>query len=575
MAAGRTAQQAAGSLYFLPLGGTDQIGMNMSLYGASPSVPSDSGAVPLDDQKWIIVDMGVSFADDYFPGVDILLPDPEFIVERRENLLAIVLTHAHEDHIGAVARLWPRLRCPVYATPFTAEMLRGRLGEAGLLDQVPLHVVPLGGEIDLDPFHLRYITVTHSILEPNALAITTAAGTLLHTGDFKCDPEPLIGELIDEASLTRLGDEGVLAMICDSTNIFRSGSSGSEATVRKNLIDLVGRQSGRVAVTTFASNAVRVASIAAAAEANGRHPVLVGRSMERVVSVARKCGYLKDLPELVSLPDSGYLPPDKVLYICTGSQGEPRGAMAQITRGEHRHVSLGAGDTVIFSSKIIPGNELSLARLHNGLAAAGVEVITENDAPIHVSGHPARDEVANMYSWVRPQISVPVHGDARHIEHHIEFAREMGVTESVAVSNGAMVRLSPGPATIVDHVHTGRLAVDGSCLLPEADIVLAQRRKIKATGHVVVTLAVDDDARLMAPVACSIQGVPAENGDGELVTDIDLCVADLLAKMKSADKRTDSTLAEAVRRKVRNLCQKAIGKKPIVQVQVIRIKESG
>src|SRR5689334_19818641 len=395
---------AADELLFLPLGGAGEIGMNLNLYGHAG--------------KWLMVDLGIAFGDDTTPGVEVVMPDPAFIEERRQDLAGIVLTHAHEDHLGAVADLWPRPRAPVYATPFAASVLRRKLTEAGLLDEVPVTEVALGGKFTVGPFELEMIVMTHSILEPNALAIRTKLGTVFHTGDWKIDPEPLLGEVTDEATLQQIGEQGALAMVCDSTNVFVDGEAGSEATVRANLEKLVKTRRGRIAATCFASNLARVESIAKAAVAAGRHPVLAGRALQRMVDAAQECGYLLDFPACVEERQAGYLPRDKALFICTGSQGEPRAAMAKLANNDHRDLVLEEGDAAIFSSRVIPGNERSVGRLQNALMARGVEVITDREADIHVSGHPARDELVRVYQWVRPKIALPVHGEVRHMVEH-------------------------------------------------------------------------------------------------------------------------------------------------------------
>ncbi len=384
-------------LYFLSLGGAGEIGMNLNLYGYGPR----------NKQKWILVDLGVTFGDDTVPGIDLIMADPEFIIDRREDLLAIVLTHAHEDHIGAVGHLWPDLRCPIYATQFTANMLRDKLDEAGIAKQAKITVVPLNGRIQIGPFDIHYLSITHSIPEPNALAIRTPLGNIFHTGDWKLDPDPLLGRATDEAGITAFGDEGVLAMVCDSTNVFTPGYAGSEAAVKSSLSTLLSGMKGRVAVTAFASNLARVDTIAKVAALHGRQVALIGRSMHRVTAAARGAGYLTDMPKLLNEEEAASLPKDEVLYICTGSQGEGRAALSRIAYGDHPRVTLDPGDTVIFSSRIIPGNERSIFRLQNKLAERGVVIITEKDHFVHVSGHPCRDELADMYRWVRPQIAVP------------------------------------------------------------------------------------------------------------------------------------------------------------------------
>jgi ribonuclease J len=495
---------SADELLFLPLGGAGEIGMNLNLYGHAG--------------KWLMVDLGIAFGDDTMPGVEIVMPDPAFIVERRDALAGIVLTHAHEDHLGAVADLWPRLKAPVYATPFAASVLRRKLTEAGLVDDVPVTEIPLGASFTVAPFELEMITMTHSIPEPNALAIRTKLGTVFHTGDWKIDPNPLLGEVTDEATLKRIGEEGALAMVCDSTNVFVEGEAGSESTVRANLEKLVKTRKGRVAVTCFASNVARVESVAKAAVAAGRHPVLSGRALQKMIESAQDCGYLIDFPECVSERDAGYLPRDKVLYICTGSQGEPRAAMAKIASGEHRDIVLEGGDCAIFSSRVIPGNERSVGRLQNDLMAHGVEIVTDRDADIHVSGHPARDELVRMYQWIRPKIAVPVHGEVRHMVEHAALARTCQVPETIVAPNGTMVRLAPGPAQIIDHVHAARLA-----------------------------------------------------RDGELLEAVTAGLNEMLADLSAGERRDDQRIEEAARQAVRRVVRAHLGKKPLTDVHIVRI----
>jgi len=560
LTATKTDRAAAEGLVFLPLGGTGEIGMNLNLYGCGG--------------KWIAVDMGVTFADLSVPGVDLITPDHGFIADRRKDLLAIVLTHAHEDHIGALAHLWPDLKCPVYATPFTANMLRSKLAEAGLLDQVPLHEVPLSGSIELGPFHIRYISLTHSIPEPNALAIKTPFGMVLHTGDWKIDPTPLVGVPTDEAALTQVGDDGVLALVCDSTNVLNAGESGSEAAVRNSLKELVAGCRGRVAITTFASNVARLESVARAGAENGRHVVLVGRSMRRTVAAARECGYLKDTPTFLDEEEGGYLAPEQVLYLCTGSQGEVRGAMMRIAQGEHRHVSLGAGDTVIFSAKIIPGNEKSLAALHNSLVSAGVKLLTERDHFVHVSGHPGRDELTRMYQWIRPEIAVPVHGEDVHLIRHVEFARQQGVPHPVGIRNGDVLRLAPGDPLVIETVATGRFAVDSGRLVALDGDVLRARRQLMFNGHVGVSLVVDEAGILWTEPRISLRGLPQdpETEDyAHAARKAVLAAARDLPRSKAAD---DAELQNAVRLAARRAIRKLCGKRPVTDVEIIRLSRA-
>ncbi len=542
-------------LLFLALGGAGEIGMNLNLYGHAG--------------KWLMLDLGIAFGDDTMPGVEVIMPDPTFIEERRRDLVGIVLTHAHEDHLGAVADLWPRLKAPVYATPFAASVLRRKLTQAGLLDAVRITEIPLRGKFSLGPFDLEMITMTHSILEPNALAIRTKFGTIFHTGDWKIDPDPLIGDLTDEAMLKRIGDEGVLAMVCDSTNVFVEGEAGSEAMVRTNLRKLVKGRRGRVAVTCFASNLARVESIALAAVAAGRHPVLSGPALLRMIEAAQECGYMLDFPECVSPQDGAYLPKDKVLFICTGSQGELRASMAKIANNEHRDIVLEEGDTAIFSSRVIPGNERSVGRLQNALMARGVEVITDREADIHVSGHPARDELVRVYQWVRPRIALPVHGEVRHMVEHAALARTCQVPETIVAPNGTLVRLAPGLAEIIDHVPVGRLARDGDSLVSVDGSALRERRKLLWNGAVAATLVIDGRGRAVAPPKVSLRGI--EDEEGVLVEAIAAGLREMLADLSPSERNDDKRIEEASRQAVRRVVRAHLGKKPLTDVHIVRI----
>jgi len=549
-------------LVFLPLGGAGEIGMNLNLYGIGPE----------EDRKWLMVDLGVTFGDDRTPGIDLIMPDTSFIEDYADDIVGLVLTHAHEDHIGAVGHLWPLLECPVYATPFTAALVRGKLKDVGLLDEVPLHEVPLGGAIDLDPFKIRYITLTHSIPEPNALAIETPHGVIMHTGDWKIDPDPLIGNVTDHETLEALGDAGVLAIVCDSTNVFEPGRAGSEGTVREGLTEVIAPLKGRVAVTAFASNVARVQTIAQVADQCGRHPVLVGRSMHRCLAAARACGHLKDMPPIIDEDEGAYLPPDKVLYICTGSQGEPRAALSRIARNDHPSVKMEPGDTVIFSSRIIPGNEVGIIALQNDLTALGVDIITDHHSPIHVSGHPCRDELAQMYQWIRPRIAVPVHGELRHLTEHAAFAKEMQVPETHIALNGTMVRLAPGPSQIIDEVPAGRLYLDGEILIRSDDEGLRQRKRISYQGYVHVTVVLDDNGKLKAEPLIVVEGLPPEDWDGrDLDYVVEEAVDGALGKLSPRDRKRDETVTEKLRVAARRSVRDGAGKNPITRVDVIRV----
>jgi len=480
----------------------------------------------------------------------------------REDLLAIVLTHGHEDHLGAVAHLWPRLRCPVYATPFTARLLQDKLKEAGLLDRVPVKIVPLSGAIKLGPFALEFISITHSIPEPNAIAIRTGLGTIVHTGDWKIDPDPLLGEVTNDAALRRLGEEGVLAMVCDSTNALVPGESGSEGEVRRSLIRLIGSLKGRVAVTAFASNVARLQSVAEAAEAAGRELVLVGRSMHHMVNCARDTGYLKKFPRVIPEDEAVDFPADNVLYLCTGSQGEPRAALARIASDNHSNVSLGEGDTVIFSSRIIPGNELAIFELQNQLAAKGIAVITERDHFVHVSGHPARDELAAMYAWVKPRIAVPVHGELRHISEHARLAESFQVPQAVVALNGQMVRLAPGRAEIIDETPSGRLHLDGRVLVHEDEGFARARRSLGYAGFIGVTLVLDRRGRIVTDPVLHMEGIP----DAVLEP-----VREAVSRAANGKRGKGNDLEEDVRIAARRAANDIWGKKPVVRVQTVEV----
>jgi len=553
------AKPAAGwhddELVFLPLGGAGEIGMNLNLYGLAG--------------KWLMIDLGITFADETMPGIDVVTPDPSFIAERRDNLLGIVITHAHEDHLGAVALLWPELECPVYATPFAAAVLRGKLEEQGLLGEVPLHEVPLGGELRLGPFEIEFISITHSIPEPNALAIRTALGTVLHTGDWKLDPDPLLGETTDETALRRLGEAGVLALVCDSTNVFNPGESGSEAAVRKSLDALIEGRRGRIAVSTFASNVARVKTVAAVAAKHNRHLVVVGRSLHRMIQAARDTGYMDDLGPLLDEAEGGYLPPDAVLYLCTGCQGEPRGAMARVAAGAHPEVVLGTGDLAIFSSKVIPGNERAIGRMQDQLIAAGVEVIGERSHFVHVSGHPCRDELMRMYEWIRPQVAVPVHGELRHLVEHAELARSLQTPLAVTITNGQVLKLAPGRPEVVAEVGAGRWYLDGEVLVSSADETLKERRRLMFNGSAVLTLVLDDRGEALAPPSLVLLGIPG--AVARLEREVRAAVGKALAQLSRGARRHDDCVAESARIAARQALRRASGKRPVVEVRVVRV----
>ncbi len=547
-------------LLFLPLGGAGEIGMNLNLYGYGQP----------DDAQWIMVDLGVTFADPSMPGVDVMMPDPAFIEEHRDSLLGIVLTHAHEDHLGAVQYLWPRFGCPVYATPFTAAVLRRKLGEVDWGRDVPIIEVPLGATFSMGPFDLELITLTHSIPEPNAIAIRTEHGTVLHTGDWKFDAAPVVGDTPDIKRLRELGDEGVLAMVCDSTNVFSPGDSGSEGDLKDSLSKVIAGCTGRVAVACFASNIARLHTVAEAAHENGRDVVLAGRSLYRMVAAAKETGYLPEDMVFVDESEAGYIPRDKCLLICTGSQGEPRAALSRIASGDHPRVSMDDGDTVIFSSRVIPGNEVSISQLQNQLASRNINIITWQDAFVHVSGHPARDELTEMYHLAKPQIAVPVHGEARHMIEHAKLARECQVQQAIVSENGSMISLTPGKVGVVDQVPSGRLALEGNRLVPLNGELVRRRRQALFNGFVVATVVLDEDGELFEDPQISASGL-LEVGEHDLeeaaLAAIEDCVENMPAKAKDQDAVAEETIRIALRRLFRSM----LDKKPITIIHLVRV----
>ena len=545
---------ATNDLAFLPLGGTGEIGMNLNLYRCGG--------------KYLAVDCGIGFGGSELPEVDVMMPDPAFIAERRDRLVGLVITHAHEDHIGAVAWLWPQLRCPVYATPFAAAVLRRKLGEAGILNDVKLRVVAPGSAFDLLPFRLQFIPVAHSIPEAQALVIRTPAGTVLHTGDWKIDADPLIGPRTDEAAFRALGEEGVLAMICDSTNAMVEGHSGSEAEVRRSLVDVIGGIKGRVAVTCFASNVARVESVALAARANGRSVALVGRSLRNLDAAARECGYLKGIPPFLSEDEANDVPDENLLIIVTGSQGEPRSALARIAMDTHPRIELGEGDTVVFSSRNIPGNERAIVTVQDNLVRRGVELMTHEDALVHVSGHPARDELRRLYSLVKPRVSIPVHGEWRHLSAHAALAQEMGFT-SIMLEDGDILSLAPGRPEVTDSAPVGRLVLDGTRLVPLQGGVMGARRRMLFNGVVIASLAVDETGRLRGTPRVSAPGLfePEDPENARVVTELSQSLADLPAPLR----RDDSALADAAKAALRRALGRRLQKRPLVDVHLLRV----
>ena len=551
---------------FLPLGGSGEIGMNLNLFGFGPE----------NDRKWIIVDMGVTFGGPDTPGIEIIMPDIEFIEQIRHNILGIVLTHAHEDHMGALARLWDKIRCPVWATPFTMYLVKDRLSEAEILDEVPLNLVQLGGKIKLGPFEIDLITLTHSIPEPNALAIRTPLGTVLHTGDWKIDPNPQIGDPVDEDALRKLGKAGVLAMICDSTNVFTPGEAGSEEGVRAELTKLIAEYDGRgVAVASFASNVARLESVMLAARENNRSVCLIGRSMKRMTAAAKSVGLLSKVGALLTEDEAQAMPSAHVLYLCTGSQGEPRAALSRIASGQHRSVKFHQGDVVIFSSKIIPGNEKGIFALQNALADDGVEIITEKMRPIHVSGHPCRDELTAMYDWVNPEIAIPVHGERRHLLEHAKLAKNLGIKHAYAPRNGEMIQIAPTGPQVVDIVASGRLHQDGNDIVSAHDEGLRLRRKMAYAGHISVGLVINGKGSLVAGPEPRISGFP-EGKTGELIEDLLDDVAevaeDTFDRITRRDRRDEEVVETKLASKIKRRVRERTGKRTLVEVIVHKVK---
>ena len=546
--------RANADLAFLPLGGTGEIGMNLNLYRSGGT--------------WLAVDCGIGFGGSEHPEVDVMVPDASFIADRRDRLVGLVITHAHEDHIGAVAHLWRSLRCPVYVTPFAAAVLRRKLSEAQMLNEVPVRVVPPGGSFELPPFSLQFIRMAHSIPESQSLVIRTPAGTVLHTGDWKLDPDPLIGPRSDEEALAKLGEEGVLAMICDSTNAMVEGHSGSEADVRRSLAALIRSLRGRVAVTCFASNVARMESIALAAKASGRTVAMVGRSLRNIDAAARECGYLKGLPPFASEDEANDIADDNLLIMVTGSQGEPRSALARIALDQHPRIELGEGDTVVFSSRVIPGNERAIGTVQDNLVRRGVRVMTDADHMIHVSGHPARDELRRLYRLVKPPVAVPVHGEWRHLSAHAELAREAGI-RAVLMEDGDILNLAPGEIEVVDSAPVGRLVLDGNRLVPLSGSVMGARRRMLFNGVAIASLAVDEAGRLCGRPRISVPGLfdPDDPEPTRIADELAEAVADMPAPLR----RDDAALAEAAKAALRRLLGRRLQKRPLVDVHLIRV----
>jgi ribonuclease J len=550
-------------LTFASLGGVGEIGMNLSIYGLGQG----------KQRSWLAVDLGVYFGDEeHLPGIDLVMPDIRFLEKEKKNLVGLVLTHAHEDHFGAIIDLWPKLKCPIYATQFSAALFAAKCASERNPPKIPVTVVPSGGTIQLGPFSVEFIPVAHSIPESHALAIKTSVGTVLHTGDWKIDPTPIIGLPTDERRLRELGDEGVLALIGDSTNAVREGRSPSEMEVAKTITELMKAAKGRVAVTTFASNVARLRAVADAAEAAGREVVVVGRAMERVVQVARETGYLEGVRAFRSADYYGHFPADKVVALCTGSQGEPRAALSRIANADHPQVTLNKGDTVIFSSRTIPGNEKSVGTIINGLVTQGVEVITDRTHLVHVSGHPRRDELRDMISWVRPQLLIPVHGEALHLHEHAKLARACGVPKTMIVKAGDLVRLGPGDSAVIDQLPSGRLYKDGAILEDSKSRAVTERKRLSFAGCAFIAIAVSEKGDLVNDPELDLVGIPEKNAKGELIDDIVFdVVVNTVENLPKARKRDPDAMAESIRRAVRSSVSEHWGKKTLCYVHILTV----
>ena len=547
-------------LLFCPLGGSGEIGMNMNLFAYGKP----------GEHKWIMVDIGVTFADDTIPGVDLIYPDPGFIVDKKEDLLGIILTHAHEDHIGAIALLWPQLKCKIFATPFTAVLIKEKFKEKNIDITNHLKIVQLNGTVNLEPFKIEYITLTHSILEPNGLRIETPAGIILHTGDWKIDPEPLIGEKTNSNRLKEVGKEGVLAMICDSTNVFSMGKAGSELDVRKSLLNIMGSLKKRIVMASFASNVARMETAFYCAEKTGRQISLVGRSMHRIFKAARQCGYLKNVIEPIDAREAKKISREKIVYLCTGSQGEPMAALMRIASYTHPDVFIEKDDTVIFSSKIIPGNEKKLFKLQNQLVKDGIEVISEESEFVHVSGHPNRDDLREMYDWVKPNCVIPVHGEHRHMIEHMKFAPEMKVPHPVQVQNGDIVKLFPGKPHVFDKAPSGRLYLDGNMSVEEDSQSIKDRKNLSANGYMEVTILISQKGNIHKRPVLTFRGIPVYDVD-EFIYGLEEAIEGTIKTFSLGNKKQEYNLIDALKITCKKYTKEMTGKKPFTNINLVKI----
>ena len=548
-------------LIFCPLGGSGEIGMNMNLFAYGKP----------ENQKWLIVDIGVTFADDTMPGIDLIYPDPGFIIDKKDDLVGIVLTHAHEDHIGAIAHIWPKLKCKIYATPFTSVLITEKFKEKKIDITNFLKVVELNSTIKLEPFKIEFVTLTHSILEPNGLKIETPVGNILHTGDWKCDPDPLIGQNINSKRLKEIGKEGVITMICDSTNVFSEGRAGSELDVRKNMLKVMSRLKNRIIITSFASNVARMETAIYCAEKTGRQIALVGRSMHRIYKAARQCGYLNNVIEPIDPRDAKKIARNKIVYLCTGSQGEPMGAMKRISNYTHPDVFIEKDDTVIFSSKIIPGNEKKLYKLHNELVKEGIEVISEENEFIHVSGHPNREDLRDMYNWIKPKSVIPVHGEHRHMKEQINFAKEMKIKYPVFVENGDIVKLYPGDKPdVYDKAPSGRLFVDGVIPTSEDSNSIKERKNIANNGFLGITILVSSKGEIKNEPKVVLYGLPVLEKD-DFIFEIQKEILNVAKTFSLNNIKHEENLIETLKKTSRKYSKEKTGKKPLTNINIVRI----
>ncbi|MCY4231773.1 MAG: ribonuclease J [Alphaproteobacteria bacterium] len=555
----RLPSPAGDEILFVSLGGVGNIGMNCALYGHAG--------------RWILVDLGIMFGDETTPGIEVIVPDTSVAEAVRDQLDAIVITHAHEDHIGAVPYLWPELGVPIHVTPFSAAFLRRKLQDEGTEDEAPIVEHKPGERFAVGPFELEYLPLAHSIPEPNALVLRTAAGTVFHTGDWKLDSGPVVGEPVDERIFRRLGDEGVAAMVCDSTNATIDGASGSEADLLESLTDLIASRSSRVAFACFASNVARLDTVARAAETNGRSVSLVGRSLKRMNDIARQCGYLADIPSFVSEQHSGYLPPSSLVLICTGSQGEPRAALARIASGFHPHVSLEGGDTLVFSSRTIPGNERAVAKLQNQFLRMGVQIVTSRDAFVHVSGHPGRDELRRMYGWIRPKAAIPVHGEFHHLRAHAELARGCGVDTVAEIEDGILLRIAQGGVEQLGDIRVGRLGLDGGRLVRLDSEHVQARRRLSKQGLVAASVLLNGRGSALAEPRVSSQGIVAEDEVAGLASELAARSSYALERLPPLQRRDDNMVEKAIRTAIRRHVREHYGRRPLVEVHVMRLDE--